>query len=226
MPVVDGTTTPRVLLMIGAADRRADLARVFEAAGCMVDPVGDGQSGTHLALTREYDAMVIARDLPVVDGISLVRRLRVRGVMARLVVLLECHCADDTIAALDAGADECVVCPLEAAEMVARLRALLRRRYEMARQLRIGAAVLDLDSRSVVLAGGARVGLSARECQLLEVLAGRPAAVHTRQELAHAVFQDARSASLAPTYVYYLRRKLGRAAVRTVHNVGYQVGRL
>jgi two-component system response regulator QseB len=92
--------------------------------------------------------------------------------------------------------------------------------------LRIGSGLLDLALRDVVLPEGARVALSAREFELLRVLAARPNNVHSRAELRRRVFDEAAAASIVDTYVYYLRRKLGRAVVRTVHGLGYRLGML
>ena len=80
--------------------------------------------------------------------------------------------------------------------------------------------------RDVVLPGGGRVALSAREFELLRVLAARPHQVHSRAQLRTRVFDEAAAASLVDTYVYYLRRKLGRDVVRTVHGLGYRLGAL
>ena len=92
--------------------------------------------------------------------------------------------------------------------------------------LRLGSGQLDLSVRDAVLPDGTRVALSAREFELLRVLAARPHTVHSRSELRSRVFDEAAAASLVDTYVYYLRRKLGRAVIRTVHGLGYRLGTL
>jgi len=97
---------------------------------------------------------------------------------------------------------------------------------ETAEALRIGRALLDLAVRDVVLPDGGRVPLSAREFELLRALAARPHHVHPRAQLRSRVFDEAAAASLVDTYVYYLRRKLGRGVVRTVHGLGYRLGTL
>jgi two-component system response regulator QseB len=92
--------------------------------------------------------------------------------------------------------------------------------------LRIGAGLLDLAVREVVRADGERVALSAREFELMRALAARPTAVHSRAQLRSRVFDEAAAASIVDTYVYYLRRKLGRSVIRTVHGLGYRLGSL
>jgi two-component system response regulator QseB len=160
------------------------------------------------------------------DGLDLVIRLRSRAVPARALMLTALGTVHDRIAGLDAGADDYMIKPFDLDELSARIRALCRRTSAPAEALRIGSGLLDLAVRDAVLPDGGRVALSAREFELLRVLAARPNAVHSRSELRRRVFDEAAAASLVDTYVYYLRRKLGRAIVRTVHGLGYRLGSL
>ncbi|MBT0773867.1 response regulator transcription factor [Kineosporia sp. J2-2] len=217
---------PRLLLADDDAEPSSALSRVLRCEGYDVEQARDGQAGLHLALTRTYDVMVISRTLPVVDGVSLIRRLRGRAVTTRALLIAPDRTVPELIEALDSGADDYLARPFETGELTARLRALCRRPVELAQVLRIGEGQLDLRSRTAVLPEGGRIPLSDREFRLIRILADHPAAVHPREELARRVFRDASSASLVATYVYYLRRKLGRTAVRTVHNLGYQLGEL
>jgi two-component system response regulator QseB len=132
----------------------------------------------------------------------------------------------DRIDGLDAGADDYLVKPFELDELSARLRALCRRSLDAVDVVRIGAGHLDLRQHEVVLPDGGRVTLAAREFELLRVLALRPEAVYSRSELRRRVFEDAPAQSIVDTYVYYLRRKLGRPVVRTVRGTGYRLGTL
>ena len=109
------------------------------------------------------------------------------------------------------------------------MRALLRRSLDAARTLPVPGGALDPHTRTVTGPAGTAgpvVELSAREAALLGVLAGRPSRVFGREELRDRVFLDAEAPTVVDTYVHYLRRKLGRHVVRTVHGVGYQLGRL
>ena len=194
--------------------------------GYVVDQAPDGQRGLHLGLTRPYDVMVIDRRLPGLDGLDLMIRLRSRSVPARALLLTALGTVADRVAGLDAGADDYLVKPFDLDELSARIRALCRRTADSTETLRIGSGLLDLALRDVVQSDGLRVGLSAREFELLRVLAARPNTVHSRAELRSRVFDEAAAASIVDTYVYYLRRKLGRAVVRTVHGLGYRLGTL
>jgi two-component system, OmpR family, response regulator len=219
-------TASRLLLVEDDTDLSDMVTESLVHDGYLVDQAADGQRGLHLGLTRTYDVMVIDRRLPALDGLSLVIKLRSRAVSARALMLTALGTVDDRIAGLDAGADDYLLKPFELDELSARIRALCRRNSDSTDVLRIGAGLLDLGLRDVVLPDGSRVALSAREFELLRVLAARPNAVHPRGDLRSQVFDEAAAASIVDTYVYYLRRKLGRAAVRTVHGLGYRVGSL
>ncbi|MET9001827.1 response regulator transcription factor [Amycolatopsis sp. Hca4] len=200
------------------------LGELLTDEGYETEAVHDGQRGLHLGLTGRYDVMVIDRRLPVLDGLELLRQLRARAVTTRVLVLSALGEVADRVAGLDAGADDYLVKPFEAEELLARLRALGRRDLEGAECLPLGTAALDLRRHEVVLPRGERITLSGREFELLRTLAQRPKAIHPRAALRTRVFADTTGESIVDTYVYYLRRKLGRDAVRTVHGLGYQIG--
>ncbi|MEU7786154.1 MULTISPECIES: response regulator transcription factor [unclassified Amycolatopsis] len=200
------------------------LAELLADEGYETEAAHDGQRGLHLGLTGRYDVMVIDRRLPVLDGLELVRQLRARAVTTRVLVLSALGELADRVGGLDAGADDYLVKPFEAEELLARLRALGRRDLEGAESLPLGTAALDLRRHEVVLPRGERITLSGREFELLRTLAQRPKAIHPRASLRTNVFADSTGESIVDTYVYYLRRKLGRDVVRTVHGLGYQIG--
>ncbi|WBB53600.1 response regulator transcription factor [Verrucosispora sp. WMMD573] len=216
----------RLLLVEDDAELADMLTEVLVDEGYQVDVARDGQRGLHLGLTRPYDVMVIDRLLPALDGLNLLTRLRSRAIGARALLLTALGTVDDRVAGLNAGADDYLIKPFDLDELSARIRALCRRTSDGAEALPIGGGRLDLGLRDVVLADGTRVALSAREFELLRALAVRPRAVHTRSELRRRVFDEAAATSIVDTYVYYLRRKLGRTAVRTVHGLGYRLGEL
>ena len=216
----------RLLLVEDDTDLREMVTETLVDEGYVVDQAPDGQRGLHLGLTRPYDVMVIDRLLPALAGLDLVVRLRSRAVPARALLLTALGTVDDRIAGLDAGADDYLVKPFDLDELSARIRALCRRTSDSTEVLRLGTGLLDLSVRDAVLRDGTRITLSAREFELLRVLAARPNTVHSRADLRSRVFDEAAAASIVDTYVYYLRRKLGRAVIRTVHGLGYRLGAL
>jgi two-component system response regulator QseB len=222
--VHDGATKPRVLLVEDDRELAGMLAELLAGEGYETEAAHDGQRGLHLGLTGRYDVMIIDRRLPVLDGLELLARLRARAVTTRVLVLSALGELADRVGGLDAGADDYLVKPFEADELLARLRALGRRDLEGAECLPVGTAALDLRRHEVVLPRGERITLSGREFELLRTLAQRPKAIHPRAVLRTRVFADSTGESIVDTYVYYLRRKLGRDVVRTVHGLGYQIG--
>jgi two-component system response regulator QseB len=216
----------RLLLVEDDRALAAMLAELFTDEGYESDLAHDGQRGLHLGLTGRYDVMVLDRRLPSMDGLELLASLRRKGVTTRVLVLSALGESSDRVVGLDAGADDYLVKPFEMGELLARIRALARRHLEEAESLPLGVASIDLLRHEVVLPLGQRITLSGREFALLRALALRPKAIHPRSALRTTVFADSTGESIVDTYVYYLRRKLGREVVRTVHGLGYQIGAL
>jgi two-component system, OmpR family, response regulator QseB len=242
-------TEPARLLLVEDDRQLVDmLTGLLLEEGYAVDSAPDGHRGLHLGLTREYDVLVLDRGLPAIEGLDLLARLRGRGVTTPALVLSALGNPSDRVEGLDAGAEDYLTKPFDIGELLARLRALLRRHVDSSRALTFPGGRLDLDSRQVAATGDdlatgtpsqarqarqARqagedepVQLSERECGLLATLASRPTRVFSRAELLAAVFEDAESSNVVDTYVHYLRRKLGRRVVKTVRGGGYQMGRL
>ena len=203
----------------------AMLVELLTDEGYRVDAALDGQRGLHLALTRTPDVLVVDRGLPAIEGVDLVRRLRRQGIAAPVLMLTARGTVRDRVEGLDAGAEDYLVKPFDVDELLARLRALLRRHGEDADELR---------ARRRPAAGrpaprGRPPAASPSTCRrasarLLEVLARRPTRVFSREELLDRVFEDADTPGSVDTYVYYLRRKLGRDVVHTVRGTGYRIG--
>lgn len=215
------------LLLVEDDRETADLLReLFLAEGYHVDVAPDGHHGLHLGLSRRHQVMVIDRMLPGIDGLDLVKRLRRVGVTTRMLLLTALGTLDDRVAGLDSGADDYLVKPFEVDELLARVRALHRRDLSAAEVLPLGSGQLDVRLREVRLADGGQIGLSMREFTLLHTLAEDPKKVHDRSQLRARVFSHTSSDSIVDTYVYYLRQKLGRGVVRTVHGRGYRIGAL
>lgn len=193
------------------------------AQSYQVQHVCDGQAGLHAALTARFDLMVVDRGLPGIEGSDLVRRLRRAGNGTPALILTARASVSDRIEGLDAGAEDYLVKPFDIDELLARLRALVRRHDDSADVLELGPSKLDVPGRRVI--GGARdADLSGKETLLLAALARRPQRVFSRPELMASVFEPGGDPGTVDTYVYYLRRKLGREAINTIHGLGYRLG--
>ena len=200
------------------------LTRVLADEAYHVTAAADGQRGLHLALTRSFDVLVVDRGLPAIEGLDLVSRLRGRGVTAPVLILSARGTTQDRVDGLDAGAEDYLAKPFEIAELLARLRALVRRHRDAAGVLAVPGGALDRAERLVRLDDGRQVELSEREAALLGVLAGRPRQAFSRRDLLDRVFGDAESENVVDTYVHYCRRKLGRDVISTVRGLGYRLG--
>jgi two-component system response regulator QseB len=201
------------------------LSQLLAEEGYALDVARDGQRGLHLALTRSYDVVILDRGLPVLDGIDLLTRLRSTGFTTPVLILSALSNPADRVTGLDAGAEDYLSKPFNVDELLARLRALRRRHLDTARALPIGSASLNVETRQVVTdAARESIRLSERECDLLAVLARRPNRVFTRRDLLDLAFPEAESEAVVDTYIHYLRKKLGRAVITTVHGRGYQLG--
>lgn len=218
---------PTVRLLVVEDDREVGplLVRLFRGAGYETELAADGQAGLHRALTRRYDALILDRGLPAIEGLDLLARLRRSGVTAPVLVLTALGTVSDRVAGLDSGAEDYLVKPFEVDELLARVRVMLRRRPGSEQRLEVGPAQFDLITRTVTGPDGSVVSLSGRESDLLRLLAQHPARAFSREEIVTEVFPDASSITLADTYVHYLRRKLGTGVVSTVRGVGYRLGR-
>ncbi len=228
------SSAPTATVLLVEDDRR--LAEMVTALlveeGYRVEVAGGGQAGLHLGLTRHYGVLIIDRGLPVLEGLELLRRLRSNGIGTPALILTARGSLTDRVEGLDAGAEDYLVKPFEVPELLARIRALLRRHADTAQFLPLGRRRLSLTDRAVL--GGAgdsgagdsgdTVALSERECRLLAVLAGAPGQVFTRPQLLERVFDQADTVGTVDTYVHYLRRKLGRESVQTVRGLGYRLG--
>jgi len=215
---------PAVLLVDDDKDLSVMLERVLTDEGYAVTCARDGQAALHAGLSKAFDAIVLDRGLPALEGLDVLTRLRAKGVTTPVLVLSARGTTQDRIAGLDAGAEDYLAKPFDLEELLARLRALVRRHADSASELSLGTSRLVMSSRTVRRANGQEVQLSERESALLGLLASRPRQVFSRRDLLSLVFDDAESEAAVETYVHYLRKKLGRSVIRTVRGVGYRLG--
>lgn len=216
----------RILIVEDDRELASMLGELLRGEGYVTTLARDGQRALHEGLTNSFDVLLLDRGLPVIDGLSVLAKLRDRGVITPALVLSALANPADRVEGLDRGAEDYLSKPFDVDELLARLRALLRRPRSMAHVLHFAGGSLDVDSRTAVLSGGGAVLLSEREGDLLAQLARRPQQVFSRTELRESVFPDADDLGVVDTYVHYLRKKIGRKAVTTIRGVGYQLGRI
>ncbi len=219
----------RLLIAEDDATLATALARGLRAEGWAVDVAADGDDALLAARVHPYDAVVLDVMLPGRDGMEVCRALREDRCWAPVLMLTARDGVADRIRGLDVGADDYLVKPFDFGELVARLRALLRRgARERPAVLRAGDVEVDPASRGVRRAGR-RVELTTREFAVLEFLVRHAGEVVTRTELLDHVWDEnyLGSGNVVDVYVGYLRRKLeepfGRGLIRTVRGAGYVV---
>jgi len=221
--------TMRILLVEDELKMARALRRGLEQEGYAVDAVVDGDQAFQRALFEEYDAIVLDVMLPGRDGFSVCRELRARDRWAPVLMLTARDAVEDRIRGLDAGADDYLVKPFSFGELLARLRALVRRgAAERPAALHVDDVVLDPATHAVTKAG-APIELSAREFALLEFLMRHPGEVLSRGRILEHVWDVNYEgfSNVVDVYVGYLRRKLDPPEgklIRTVRGVGYGVG--
>ncbi|HET8604552.1 MAG TPA: response regulator transcription factor [Marmoricola sp.] len=215
----------RLLLVEDEARLAGALRRGLAAEGFQVDIAGDGASGLEAARDGRYDAVLLDVMLPRMSGYDVVRRLREESNWVPVMMLSAKDGPHDQADGLDYGADDYLTKPFSYVVLLARLRALLRRQGEARPAvLTAGDVALDPATREVTL-GGAPVSLTPREHAVLEYLLRHADRVVTKLELLDHVWDvGAEDPNVVEVYVGYLRRKLGRDAVRTVRGMGYRIG--
>jgi len=217
----------RLLVVEDEPELAALLRRALERGGFAVDLAPDlAQAEDHLALTR-YDVVGLDLALPDGDGLALLRRLRGRGSALPVLVLTARDGPEDRVVGLDAGADDYLVKPFHMPELLARLRALLRRpNAALGVTLGLGNLVFDTTTRQARV-DGVDIGLSVREAAMLELLLRRQSSVVSREALEQGLYSfDAQLGSNAmEVLVHRLRRRLTDTAatpcLHTVRGVGY-----
>jgi two-component system response regulator MprA len=206
---------------------RRMLERTLAAEGYAVTGAADGGAALAAVEHAVPDLILLDVGLPGLDGYEVCRRVRGKGLATPILMLTARDALDDRVDGLDSGADDYVVKPFETAELLARIRALLRRGRTPAELLAFNDLVLDIATRTATRAG-VEVSLSAREADLLELLLRNQRRVVTREAALTSVWGTAHAATAntVDRYVSYLRRKLGDPPViETVRGVGFILGR-
>ncbi|MEK8033761.1 response regulator transcription factor [Ideonella sp. DXS29W] len=215
----------RVLLVEDDPVLRSQLQTLLEQAGYAVDPAADGQEALHLGATEPYDAVVLDLGLPLMDGLTVLQRWRAQGRTTPVLILTARDSWHEKVAGIDAGADDYLAKPFHSEELLARLRALVRRSHGLASAL-LQCGDLTLDTRSgTVTRSGVHIALTAHEYRLLAYLMHRAGQVVSRTDLIeHLYAQDFdRDSNTVEVFVGRLRRKLGPASIETVRGLGYRL---
>jgi DNA-binding response OmpR family regulator len=210
----------RLLLIEDYAPLRKSLTKGLQEAGFAVDATGDGEEGLWYAQSGEHDAIILDLMIPKVDGWTILRQLRQQGSAVHVLVLTARDALADRVAGLNLGADDYLVKPFAFEELLARVRALVRRSYQAKSPvIRVGDLEIDT-TRQAVRRAGEPVELTAREYALLEFLALRAGQVVSRTDLWEHVydFQAEPGSNVIDVYVGYLRRKLEHSGLpRLIH---------
>jgi two-component system OmpR family response regulator len=214
-----------VLLVEDEPTLRAMLRTGLGEAGYAVDEAADGRDAHHLGDTGSYDAVVLDLGLPLLDGLTVLKRWREAGRTVPVLILTARDNWSEKVAGIDAGADDYLTKPFHMEELLARLRGLIRRAAgQAAPVLRCGELALDTRSGKVTL-GGQAVTLTSHEYKVLDYLMHRPGAVVSRTELTEHIYaQDHdRDSNTIEVFVGRLRRKLPPGLIETVRGQGYRL---
>lgn len=216
----------RVLLVEDEPLLRAQLRLSLEEAGYAVDEADNGRDAHFLGNSEPFDAVVLDLGLPLLDGLSVLRRWRADGRGMPVLILTARDNWHDKVTGIDSGADDYLTKPFHTEELLARLRALIRRAGGLASPvLTCGELVLDTRSGRVSFEG-APVTLTSHEYKVLEYLLHRPGQLVSRSELTEHIYaQDFdRDSNTIEVFVGRLRKKLAADLIETVRGQGYRLG--
>ena len=215
----------RVLIVEDEPNLGTQLKNTLEANGYAVDLAVDGEDGHYMGSTENYDAIVLDLGLPLIDGLTVLDKWRKEGKVTPVLVLTARDSWSDKVAGLDAGADDYLAKPFQTQELIARLRALIRRASGNASsELIAGDVRLDTRSGRVTLAGEP-VKMTAQEYKLLSYLIHHKGKVVSRTELIEHIYdQDFdRDSNTIEVFVTRIRKKLGAEVITTIRGLGYSL---
>ena len=220
----------RLLLVEDFTVLRESTALGLREAGFAVDEAAEGETGLWYATSNDYDVIILDLMLPRIDGLTVLKRLRKAGRQTHVLILTARDAPADRVVGLNDGADDYLVKPFVFAELLARVRALVRRRYDRKSPV-IEVADMQIDTaKRAVRRGGEVVDLSAREYALLEFLALRAGQVVTRAEIWEHVyeFESDASSNVVDAFIRLLRKKIERPGlpplIHTRRGHGYLLG--
>lgn len=215
----------RVLLVEDDTALSAALVAFLREHGLVTDVAGSLSEARRLLPLAQWDAVLLDRHLPDGDGLSLLPEIRHRAADAPILVLTARDLISDRIAGLDAGADDYLVKPFDPLELLARLRAIERRRGRAAdASIDLGRLTIDLASRTVRV-NGEVVELTAKEWTLLRAMASQLDRIHSKDSLINALygFSEETGSNTLEVFISTLRRKIGAQHIQTYRGLGYRL---
>ena len=215
----------RILIVEDETRLASFLEKGLRANGYSTKVAADGESARRLADDREFDLAILDLGLPDIDGLTVLRELRDRGIRLPVIILTARDDIGDKVEGLDAGGDDYVTKPFGLEELLARIR--VRLRGDTAREptvLEVGGVALDLRTRRATV-GGRTVELTAREFTMLETLMHHRDQVLSREQLLSHVwgYDYDPGSNVVEVYIGYLRRKLGEKVIETARGMGYRL---
>jgi len=216
----------RILVVEDEVALSQQLASALGEAGYAVDCAADGERADFLGHTERYDAVVLDLGLPAVDGLTLLHRWREAGLAMPVLVLPARGSWHEKVQGIDGGADDYVSKPFRMEEVLARLRALIRRSSgQVGPELRCDAVVLD-PRLAKVTRNGAPVKLTSHEFRVLSYLMHHRGRVVSQGELTEHIYAQGadRDSNTVEVFIARLRRKLGASFIETVRGLGYRIG--
>jgi two-component system OmpR family response regulator len=215
----------RILVVEDEVALADSLTAALGTAGYVVDRATDGVRAEFLGRTESYDAVVLDLGLPAMDGLTLLQQWREAGVTTPVLVLTARASWHERVIGIDTGADDYVTKPFQIEEVLARLRALIRRASGQASPaLRCGSLILDPRASRVTINGSA-VRLTSHEFRVLSYLMHNRSRVVSQAELADHIYarDDDRDSNTVEVFIARLRKKVGAAAIVTVRGLGYRM---
>ncbi len=215
----------RILIVEDDEDLSRQLKQMFKDAGYAVDVANDGEEGHYLGDTEPYDAVVLDLGLPSIDGVSVLQKWRADGKTFPVIILTARDQWSEKVAGFDAGADDYLTKPFHTEELMARLRALMRRASGHSTDT-IEIGDLTVDNRAArAFVDGMAIKLTSHEFRLLSYMASHKGRVISRTELVEHIYdQDFdRDSNTIEVFVGRLRRKIGTDRIETVRGLGYRL---
>ncbi|WP_409433495.1 response regulator transcription factor [Litorimonas sp. RW-G-Af-16] len=215
----------RILVVEDDQDLSRQLKQALKDMGYAVDVAADGEEGHFLGDTEPYDAVILDLGLPLIDGVSVLQKWRADGKTFPVLILTARDQWSEKVAGFDAGADDYLTKPFHTEELLARLRALLRRASGHSTDM-IEIGELSVDNRSArAFVSGVAIKLTSHEFRLLSYMAAHKGRVISRTELVEHIYdQDFdRDSNTIEVFVGRLRRKIGTDRIETVRGLGYRL---